>query len=508
MLDRRTFLTNSALTVAAVACPTLSAADLPIVPVTIDTREVTGTLAHIWEECVGSDRAAITLRESWRRDLDRGHAEAGIKRVRFHGIFNDELGVFAASILNRGKMDAPNFQNVDQVYDGLLARGVSPFVELSFMPKQLASLDRKFGFYGGNISPPTSNDAWAGFIKTFVAHLVDRYGLAAVKTWPFEVWNEANLPFFWTGKQQQYFELYKATSVAIKSVDSSLQVGGPSSARAEWLPELAAYCVENNAPLDFFSTHVYAGDAQDVLFGATDRYPQTDVIPETMRRARAKIDATKFTGLPLWLSEWSSDSPAMIAHVIAGCLPYCQAMSHWVLSGTYEELGVADYVLKEGYSGFSIMATGGIPKPAFNTYKLLHALGAERLKSEGPALASRRSDRSTAALVWNLADVAQPSGIPDARLTRSVQGEAKRFDVQFAGARPGQRVQVRFVDQDRGSPMPAWRSMGSPQYPTPDQIALLRQRAEIAPPQLVKLDAARRVGLELPPEGVALLELI
>ena len=246
-------------------------------------------------------------------------------------------------------------------------------------------------FDGGNISPPASNEAWAEFIKTFVVHLVDRYGLATVKTWPFEVWNEANGPFFWTGTQQQYFDLYKATSVAIKSVDSGLQVGGPATATTEWLPELAAYCAENNAPIDFFSTHVYAGDDQRKLFGATNRYPQTEVIPEAMRRARVKIDATQFRGAPLWLSEWSSDSPAMIAHAIAGCLPHCQAMSHWVLSGTYEELGVADYILKEGNTGWSMMAAGGIPKPAFNTYKLLHALGSERLGATGPVLASRES---------------------------------------------------------------------------------------------------------------------
>src|SRR4051794_7953659 len=66
----------------------------PVVPITIDLREKTSPLPHIWAECVGSDRAAITLRETWRKDLDRWVSEAGLKRVRFHGILNDELGVF------------------------------------------------------------------------------------------------------------------------------------------------------------------------------------------------------------------------------------------------------------------------------------------------------------------------------------------------------------------------------------------------------------------------------
>jgi xylan 1,4-beta-xylosidase len=504
--DRRTFLKNSAFTLAAAAWPALAQERTAVVPVTVDTREVTGPLPHIWEECAGSDRAAITLRESWRRDLDRWHSEAGLKRVRFHGIFNDELGVYAPSILDRGKSPTPNFQNVDQVYDGLLARGVSPFVELSFMPKKLASSDRQFGFYAANISPPTSNEAWASFVQAFVAHLIDRYGLAIVKTWPFEVWNEPNLSFFWSGTQQQYFEFYKATAVAIKSVDPSLQVGGPSTARAQWLPELAAYCEQNNAPIDFFSTHVYAGDKQAVLFGDAVNYPPADVILEAMRRAGEKIDATAFRGRPLWLTEWSSDSPAMIAHIIAGCLPVCHAMSQWALSATFEELGVADYIFKEGHGGWGMMSQG-IATPSFNTYKLLHAMGPERLAAQGPALASRRADRSFAALVWNLAEIEQPSGIPDQSHTRQVQGEAKRLRIEFAGARPGQRVHIRYVDQERGSPMPAWREMGSPRYIKPDQIALLRQRAEIGQGETQRLDGERQLSIDLPPEGVALIEL-
>jgi xylan 1,4-beta-xylosidase len=505
MLDRRTFLQNTMLAAATAAYPALAQSERTV-PVSIDTRQVTGPLTHIWEECAGSDRAAITLRESWRTDLDRWRAEVGLKRVRFHGIFNDELGVYAPSITARTRGE-PNFQNVDRVYDGLVSRGAAPFIELSFMPKWLASADLKYGFYNWNASQPASLDDWAGFIKSFVVHLVDRYGLAVVRAWPFEVWNEPNLPFFWSGNQQQYFDLYKATAVAIKSVDPQLQVGGPATAATGWIADFAAYCQQSNAPVDFFSTHIYAGDKQEPLFGPTVRYPQSDVIPEAVRRAREKIDAGAFRGRPLWLTEWSSDSPAMIAHIIKGCLPYCQAMSQWALSSTFEELGVANYLLKEGYMGWGMLVQG-IATPSFNTYKLLHALGLECLATEGPALAARRADGSAAALIWNLADVQQPSGLPDSSHTRTVSGDSKRFQIRFAAARPGQRVQVRYVDQERGSPMPAWREMGSPKYITLEQMQLLRRRAEIPPPTLLKLDAASQVTLDLPPEGVALIELM
>jgi xylan 1,4-beta-xylosidase len=501
-MNRRLFLEGGLAAGAAATALAAVGAQIATEEVRIDIHGVQGALPHIWEECAGSDRAAITLRESWRHDLDRWHREAGLKRVRFHGILNDELGVDAASILSRGKA-ASNFRDVDEVYDGLVERGVAPFVELSFMPKALASGERSFGFYNGNITPPASLDAWSGFITLFAGHLCERYGLAAVRAWPFEVWNEPNLPFFWSGSQQQYFDFYKATAVALKSVDPHLQVGGPATAQAAWLPEFLGYCAQHNAPVDFVSTHAYAGDKPAP---GTAPMPYYAVIPDAVARSRREIDATAFRGTPLWFSEWSADSPAMIAHILTECLPNAHAMSHWVMSGTYEELGVANYSFKEGDMGYGTMVRG-VPLPTFNTYKLLHALGTTRLAAAGPALASRRADGSVAALVWNLADVKQASGIPGALNTREVKGAAKRLRVRIAGARANSMVRVRFVDQQRGSPMPAWRAMGSPRYPTLAQFEALRRSAAIAPPTPMRLDGESSVILDLPPEGIALIEM-
>lgn len=505
-LARRGVLKVAGLAAASAAWPVLASSPIKTVQVKVDTRQVTGPLHHVWEECVGSDRAAITLREGWRRDLDRWASETGLKRVRFHGVFCDEMGVFAPTILN-GRKPVYNFQRVDQVYDGLLDRGVRPFVELSFMPKGLATGNPGVFFYGMNVTPPKSNEAWADLVTQFTRHLIDRYGIEEVTQWPFEVWNEPNLGVFWSGTQQQYFEMYKATSVALKSIDPRIKVGGPSTATGEWLTDFARYCTQNNAPVDFFTTHVYAGDDQRHLFGKdAPRIPQNDVIPAVVQRARREIDAAGHAGKPLWLTEWSSDSPAMIAHVIANCLPHCQAMSQWALSAEFEELGIPNFILKEGDAGWGMMSSG-IAKPSFNTYKLLHALGTERLAAEGPVLASR-TDKAVSALVWNLAETAQPSGIPGKAHTRSVIGEAQHLEIEFLGARRGQPVRVRYVDQERGSAIPAWRAMGSPQYPRREQLVALRQAAEIPAAQTARLGADRKLVLTLPPEGVALIELV
>ncbi len=507
-MHRRTFIGHSAaaLTATALSRQALAAEPLERVSVVVQTREMIGPLPHVWAESAGSDRAAITMRESWRGDLDRWIKEAGLKRVRFHGILNDELGVYAPSIQNRGKA-TPNFRNVFEVYDGLVARGVSPFVEVSFMPKALASGVTEFGFYKANITPPKSLSDWGDFVTTFARALADRYGISTVRDWPFEIWNEPDLGFFWTGTQQDYFDLYKAAAVAIKSVDPAIKVGGPATSGGKWIKEFTSYCSTSNSPLDFIATHAYAGGNQQEFYGKGVSYSINQVIPDNVARARSLIDASAFKGMPLWLSEWSSDSPAMIAHTIEKCLPMVRGMSQWVMSGSYEELGVSDYLLKEGDMGWSTMVRG-IARPSFNTYKLMHALGHERLAAQGPVLASRRDGRTVAALVWNLAEAQQPAGIPGAGADRKVVGSAKTLDIRFAGARPGAKARVWFVDQDRGSPMPAWREMGSPRLPALAQIDRLRRAADIAPATTLRLDGTGSLSLTLPPEGVALIELV
>jgi len=495
-LTRRQFTALGGVLGAAAIAPS-ALAQVTTENVDIDLRKVSGSLNHIWSETMGSDRAAITLREAWRKDLDRCRNEIGLKRVRFHGIFNDELGV---------GFDG-NFQNVNAVYDGLVDRGVQPFVELSFMPRSLASGTKEFGFYRANVTPPKSMENWTGLVDKFIRHLIQRYGAAEVRQWYFEVWNEPNLiSWFWTGTQEDYFALYKATAATVKSVDSSLRTGGPATSAVQWLPQFLDYCARNDAPVDFVSTHTYPGDDQAMIFGQANKFKQYDVVPAAVAQARSQIDASKFKGTELWLNEWSSDSPAMIAHAIVNSLPHCHAMGQWQISGEYEENMVLPWIFKEGQNGWGILARGGVAKPEFNTYKLLNRLGGRRLAATGPALASQRDGGGFAALVWNLADVQQAPGMPGASSKRVVAGSRKLTMVRLRGAQAGQQVKVSYVDLERGSPYPTWRSMGSPKYPTRAQMDTIRQAAEIAPPELRNLNTRGELVLDLPAEGVALIE--
>ena len=185
------------LLVRAIAYLTLVVAAAPLAAqstITVDATAATRPFAHYWERMFGSGRAVLSLRESYRDDLRTVRRVTDIGYVRFHGIFLDDMGVYT-----EGPKGEPvyNFSYVDQAYDGLLANGVRPFVELSFMPRKLAARDIRQSFwYRPVVSPPKSYARWDALIAAFARHLVERYGIEEVSHWYFEVWNEPNLDFW------------------------------------------------------------------------------------------------------------------------------------------------------------------------------------------------------------------------------------------------------------------------------------------------------------------------
>ena len=124
----------------------------------IDAAAPSHAFPHFWEHMFGSGRAILSLRESYREDLRSVKQITDLEYVRFHAIFQDEVGVYQESAQGDANY---NFSYVDQIYDGLVANGVRPFVELSFMPNQLAAKDLHQAFwYKPNVSPPKDWSRW------------------------------------------------------------------------------------------------------------------------------------------------------------------------------------------------------------------------------------------------------------------------------------------------------------------------------------------------------------
>jgi xylan 1,4-beta-xylosidase len=506
-MNRRSFI-QTAVTATAAAGDGMAQGAADSKRVDIDLRRDTQPFPHYWEECAGSDRSAVAFRAQWQQDLVRARELTGIKSVRCHGLFDDEMGV-CRSI----GQDGPqlSFLYVAEVFDKMLELGVKPFVELSFMPLPMASSRNTIFWYKGNTSPPLKMEYWSQLITAFTAFCVKRYGATEVSKWDFECWNEPNIPF-WSGQQSDYFELYKATALAVKSVDRRIRVGGPSTAMVAWIPEFIDYCAKNNAPVDFVSTHIYATDPQETIFGKDNAVPINEVMPRAFAQCQDQIRSSKMPKLPLLITEWSSQNPAFIAQSLRDCAGLTENMAYWTFSNVFEEGGPATQFFN---STFGLIGQRGVARPSLHAMTLAHRLGEKRLpSSEGPVLATQRADGSRAVLGWNLAPGRPRRGFggfgrrsdPVAQAKSEMEGAPLSLTLRFAGLSENSRARVTSIDMMRGSALPAWQSMGSPEYPTAAEVQKLRDAA-VLPAAEERPIRNGELTIDLPPSGLALVEV-
>ena len=471
--------------------------------VTIDAHAPTTPFPHFWEQMFGSGRAELTMRDSYRTDLRTVKAITGFQYVRFHAILHDELGVYDEDANGN---PVYNFSYVDQIYDGLLSNGVKPFVEISFMPKKLASRpqDLHAFWYKQNVSPPKDYAKWDGLITAFAQHLIERYGVDEVSSWYFEVWNEPNIDF-WTGRaaQQTYFELYDHTARALKAVNQKLRVGGPATAQAAWVDAIIAHATQNNVPLDFVSTHVYGNDSAKDVFGDDRPIAPHQMVCAAVKKVHDQIQASARPAIPLIWSEfnatYANESPITdsiymgpwMANTISKCDGLVDIMSYWTFSDVFEEQGP---VKQPFYGGYGLIAAGGIPKPAFYAFDILHQLGDERIASMNPdVLITRRKDGTLVIALWNLVE-------PEAT------GPDKTFHLDLHGVSSHATATISRVDTQHGDTLAAYKQIGSPRYPTQAQIEQLRHMSEIGKPTTEKL-SQNALTISVPAKGLAVIEV-
>ncbi|MBV9723614.1 MAG: glycosyl hydrolase family 39 [Gammaproteobacteria bacterium] len=469
--------------------------------IVVDVSAPAQPFAHFWEHMFGSGRAVLSLRESYREDLRAVRAATAVSYVRFHAVLHDEMGVYG---VGRHGEALYNFSYIDQAYDGLLANGVRPLVELSFMPTKLAARQIHQSFwYRPIVSPPADYARWDALITALARHLIERYGIEEVSQWYFEVWNEPNLDF-WAGepKQSTYFTLYDHTARSLKAVDQRLRVGGPATAQAAWVPDFLRHCSEAHVPVDFVSTHVYGDDTAKDVFRTQEHISRRDMVCRAVQKVHGEIQASPLPAVPLIWTEfnasWSNhpevtDAPFMgpwLAETIRQCDGLVQDMSYWTFSDVFEEQGVVKTPL---YGGFGLIAAGGIPKPAFNAFALLHGLGEQRLASDAAqTLITRRADGALVLALWNYAEPRET--VPPRKVAlRFTQGGARSAGVQS-------------IDREHGNVHIAYERMGSPPNPTQRELVQLREAAAL-PRAVDRPLQDGELDLEIPSDGLVLVTL-
>lgn len=500
---------------------------------------------HFWSVGTCAGRANEGLRTSWVEQLRLVKEHCGFQYLRMHGMFNDDMFVYFED-----KQGRPiyNWQYLDEVYDRMLEIGVKPFVELSFFPKGIAADNGKVQmWYQNRITfDPKRLDKWKGLVQAFTQHAVDRYGLDEVLTWYFEVWNEPNLNFgekagFFEGTRSDYFQMYKVSAEAIKSVDSRLKVGGPATSnfiadhrhdgevldnkksvfydrdhinrqqwKGVWIEDFLKFCAKEGLPVDFISCHAYPTDyALDPVSGkGKDATRYVNSLHDDLSYLRRTLANSKYPQAEIHITEWStspSSRDAMhdllppAAYILRGNLDnigMANSVMYWTFTDIFEEKGGGSSIF---HGGFGMINFQGIVKPSFHAYRMLNQLGDERLCYQDHAVFVSRHSQSgkVTALAFNYPQEYEEAVPSSANAKNYMDASPKEINFTLEGLQPGTIFAVEILDKEHGNAYDDYQTIGAPHAPSRQQTAWLKTAAWGTKKEVLKADAEGKLTVRM-----------
>jgi xylan 1,4-beta-xylosidase len=376
---------------------------------------------------------------------------------------------------------------------------------------------------------------------------VDRYGEKEVVTWLWEVWNEPDIPY-WQGTPDEYLKLYDFTADALKRALPAARIGGPhstgprSARAAEFLRRFLDHCAhgknyatgKTGSPLDYVGFHAKGDTAMvdghvqmsiahhlesiDRGFEIVTSFPEYRntpiVIGESDPEGGAAYSAKRW---PQNGYRNGSQYPAYTAAVLAGT--YDLARRHHA-----NLLGSVTWAFEfEGqpyFEGYRTLATNGIDKPVLNLFRMLGLMRGQRLRLESsgaigeetlqrvsarqrPDISGLASgtDHEVSVLLWHYHDDAVPGPAAGVRLAlNGLPASTKRV-----------LVQKYAIDERHSNAFTAWKELGSPQAPSPDDVERLRAAGQLAldgsPEWLPVQDGQVKVSVTMPRQSVILLQI-
>ena len=259
--------------------------------------------------------------------------------------------------------------------------------------------------------------------------------------------------------------------------------------------------------MDFVSTHAYADDTVENLFGNDSQCPWTIACAAPMAKVRDQIDASAAAASSPLLTEWNvqgedeSRDTIFVGPAVANTIRECEGTSTDVVLDLLRRLRGGRPDPAAVYRQFGLRAKGGINKPSYYGFALLHRLGDERLPAASDnVLATKTANGNLAVAAWDLFDPGAPGWGKDG----PPAGPARTLTLVFRGVPANARVTIATVDRDHGNVLPKYRAMGSPEDPTPAQVKELNQETALPPPTVERLTNGR-LTLTLTPDALDLV---
>ncbi len=460
-------------------------------------------LNDFWNMGTNTCHAALWLRKDLQNHLQMAKNDLGFKYVRAHGILNDDMvGVNAD-----GSFDYSRIIDALQIIVGM---GLKPFIEFSSMPSTICSKQSSITKYKFFNSPPRDWPLWYRLIKGLMESICRNFDRDEIKQWYFEVWNEPNIDF-WKGSQNEYFKLYDLAAKAVKETDSGFRVGGPATARTQWMEEFCRHVLMPSQDFDidvprcdFISTHAYPSDLEflDSDHGKIS-LQNSNLMKQLFADARSIIDRYFSADFPLIIGEWNSsagplaenhdecNNGAFIIKTMIDLMPYCSGSLFWNLSDIYEECGFHD---EPFHGGYGLITVDDLPKASFHAFKMLNSLKGEAIRLH-----------------------TQPELPENIRLLSTIEGNILRIvacnykEPNLADADDEYLFEVTGIKSDicritrvlpeQGSAYESWVKMGRPEKLMPD---LHQELKKASPPNVIYKNSPI---LKIKQKGFAMIEL-
>lgn len=501
-----------------------------------------------WKKLTTFSRAVEGLRHNWQLQLKELQREIKFEYIRFHGIFCDEMMI--CNLDEKGNI-IYNWFYVDQLFDTFKKEKIKPYIELGFMPSELKSSDETMFWWKANMSRPRDMKLWNDLVRAFIKHCINRYGLKEVETWYFEVWNEPDFEYvFWIGDREDYFEFYKETFQAVKSVSKNLKVGGPAILQQAvsgdtWLEDFLSYCKKNYIHLDFISLHIYP-EIYDEEHGAQSLGKELEqgasmeeMIQKlaTMKRIYngknhtydAIKEGNRIIGKMLsyrpevHITEWNASAynrnlihdtsfvASYIIHNVIKCLGQVDALGYWTFTDIQEETkaGISAF-----HGGFGLINQDGLKKASYYAYYLLSKLG-KKIIDQGDGYVVTKTDDHLQILVCNYVYFdnlflnGDTSALTHENRYRVFEDKPmKEIGINIKGLVGHYKISTYKLNRDHGSVYDRWVAMGAPENMTKEEISYLQG---ISYPKMEvkdqELQGNYRARLMIPPHGVGLIVL-
>jgi xylan 1,4-beta-xylosidase len=531
-----------------------------VVTVNVDATRPGKPLKHVWQY-YGYDECNYTTTPDCI-DLMKTVAQINPEPVylRQHFLLNSGDGTASlkwgsTNVYTENANGEPvyDWKIMDGIFDSVIASGCRPLVEIGFMPKELTVRPepyrppRPFGPNEGMgvFYPPKDYEKWAQLISQWASHAKERYNNVE-QTWLWELWNEPDI-FYFQGSYEDYVKLFEYTEKAIHEVMPNAIVGGPHVANSgsRFLRNFLQHCAEEKnsitgeigTRLDYVGFHAKGGvEFRDGHVEMSMRGQLT----KHLSGFSAVANVPKFKNTPIIIGEAdpdgaaavpASESPERGYRNVPAYGAYVAAMMKYSLDLAEQEgvslQGVLSWAFMfDGmpwFDGYRTLATNGVHKPVLNAFKMLGQLKGNQLplKSNGAIPMDEILKRSireqpdingmsvidgqtVKVLLWNYHDILVPAEPTSVQLNVQLPKDYFINDEII-------RISHYRIDETHSNAYTKWLKLGSPQNPTAETIAQMKDAMQLQlleTPMLLDVpDNEVTLNFDLPRSSLSLITL-